>query len=145
MRLADCISGVESSHNVLAIRFEPVMFQNKPKWVLPLLDKISTLNGNCTNDTALAIACTSYGKYQILGVNIYDKRYPTSIAHYWQLESDQDLIFARFISAEGFSPEEDVTTWDNESFTEFATFYNGPGNVEAYVTSMKKQAGMTNG
>jgi len=143
--LADCIAKVESSDNVLAIRFEPVMFANKPGWVIPLLGKISGLNQNCDRDTALAIACTSYGKYQILGVNIYDKGYSTSIAHYWQLESDQDEIFGRFVSSKGFTPIEDVTTWNDATFIEFATFYNGPGAVASYVTSMKKAAGLTNG
>ena len=140
MRLDECIAMVESSNNNKAIRFEPVMFTNKPTWVLGTLSKIAIVH-ECSRDTALAIACTSYGYYQILGANIYANGYIKTVFDYVFNKADQDIAFAKFIGREGFNSTDDISGWTADQFEKFATFYNGPGNIDGYIDRMEQAAG----
>jgi hypothetical protein len=136
-RLIDVAKIVESSDRLKVSRFEPVMFSNKPTWVLPLLPTIQRYNPGIDRDTALQYACTSYGLFQILGVNIYDKGYKQTVFDFVVNENDQEAIYSAFVSAKGFDPNENVTSWPLERLLDYATFYNGPANPEAYVSAME--------
>ncbi len=139
MTLYDCVAGVESSHNPLALRFEPVMFQNRELWALRTIPKIIQANTGISQDTGLMLACSSFGKYQVLGANIYAQGYEKSIFAFVNSESDQDATFAGFIKPHGFNPLDDVSKWPAEKFSEFAAFYNGPANVADYAAAMQRQ------
>jgi hypothetical protein len=123
------------------MRFEPVMFSNKPLWVLNQVKVIQANHGgpsSCDSDTALAIACTSYGLYQILGANIYANGFKGTIFEYVASAVIQETAFNAFIAAHGFSANEPMDGWSQSEYQDFASFYNGPGNIQAYVQAMMR-------
>jgi hypothetical protein len=134
--LAGCIATVESSNNLDAIKFERRLFDNTPPWILDQVPTIQKYN-KCDETTAIAIGCTSYGEYQLLGANVYAKGADTSIISWCYLVSEQEAIFEAFIKTKGYEPYEDITLWNDQKFIDFATFYNGPDDVENYVKAMK--------
>lgn len=138
MRLADCVAAVESFGGWQgAIRFESALDLSHPQWVEGQASKIATAN-RCSIPTALMLACTSFGDYQILGANIYAGGYDAPILAWWASPAEQDQSFSRFIEPRGFSADEDVTAWDDARFLAFGAFYNG--NAAAYSAAMKKAA-----
>jgi hypothetical protein len=139
--LSDVIADVESSDNPFELRFEASLYQKDPAWVAKQVPAIQKSNGYCDASTALMIACTSWGTYQLLGANIYSLGFAKPIMNFAS-EADQDALFQQFIAPEGYSSTEDISGWSEERFTAFATFYNGPDDGAAYVASMKKEAGM---
>jgi hypothetical protein len=142
--LQDCIQWVESGNHAEAMRFEPTLFTSRPAWVVNQIAKIQYAHGgatSCDTNTAMQIACTSYGLYQILGANIYASGdFKNSIFDFVFDLLFQEDAFQRFIAPHGFTPDEDLSTWNDERFAAFATFYNGPGNVASYVKAMRAHA-----
>lgn len=136
--LENVVSQIESSNNHLAVRYEPTLFSAKELWVLNTLPKVQRANPGISYDTALMIACTSLGLYQCLGANIYALGYGKTWAEFATDPVAQDGIFIQFLKPAGFTSLEDVTLWDDVRFGKFATFQNGPGNVQAYVSKMKQ-------
>jgi hypothetical protein len=131
---------VESSGNQYAIRFEPATFQAAPAWIMKQVSRIQYAHGKIgamDAQTALAVGCTSYGLYQILGANIYSGVYAKPFWQFMENVADQQAAFQEFISPHGFDPTEDVSEWADSRFAAFATFYNGPGAVDDYVAMMK--------
>lgn len=139
MILSDVIAGVESSDNIMAMRFEPAMYGNAPGWAKNQLTYIHAANPWASPETGLMIASTSWGRYQILGANIYAfGAYNSPIAAFLASSSDQESVFHDFIGPHGYHPEDDTSVWNIAEFGAFAAFYNGPGAVDAYVAAMKR-------
>jgi len=141
MLLKDVISYVESKGNEKAMRFEPVTYLNKPLWIVNQIVKIQYQHGGpgmCDYDTALAVGCTSYGKYQLLGANLYGPvcAVPGTIFDFVNDQDEQEKAFSKFVSRAGYDPLADISGWTPDKFSEFAEFYNGPGNIVAYVEQM---------
>lgn len=135
--LAQCISQLESDNDTDALRFEPELYSNCPEWISKQLENIAKIH-SCTIYTAQMIACTSWGKYQILGANIYAKGYTKHIFDYvWDEEYVQDISFNHFVANGGFDWRTDISKWDQTELEKFAGFYNGPGNVIDYANKMK--------
>ncbi len=63
------IAYVESNNNQFAIRFEPHLY-SKSKYNKKILDLIQAIN-ECSLETAKVLYCCSFGKYQIMGFNLY--------------------------------------------------------------------------
>jgi hypothetical protein len=139
--LQQCIAGVESGHRLDAIRFEPDLFSASPQWVRNQITKIQYAHGGssaCSVSTATMLACSSFGLYQILGANIYAGNFKNTVFAYIADQSLQNSVFAEFIKPHGFVPDDDLTSWTDQMFTSFATFYNGPNAPAAYVAAMRK-------
>jgi len=130
-QLKDIIKLIESSNNPLAVRFEPLFYDNlKPKTNDPAVLKIKKIH-KCTYYTALMIASTSWGLYQIMGYNLYfyDLTEKTVFEYLFD-EEEQEKAFQKFIEKRkiNFSIEELKT--DPEKIRKFAKYYNG--DTEGY-------------
>lgn len=136
MILSQCISLVESNDNPDAIRFEPELYLNCPDWITNTISNIAEKN-ICSTDTAKMIACSSWGKYQILGANIYAQGFANNIMDFvFDGDQSQETIFNKFITTGGFDWRDNLGTWSQEQFENFARFYNGPGNFQNYAAKM---------
>lgn len=130
------IARVESSDRPYAIRFEPTLWSMPPAWVSNTRGIIAKANG-CTNDTALAIACTSYGLFQVLGAVLYgDLAFPNPVSFFHYDAEQQVTQFRALVTKWGFD-------WQNFDFTDealidkFSLRYNGPKALPAYANAMK--------
>ena len=144
--LASVIKAIESGGNPHAVRFEPVAYQDWA-WV-PAMDRIQVKH-KCSKDTAKMIACTSWGLYQLMGVNIFDPRYPKDAEtpldppDVFAFVGDtgmQDLLFAAFLRAKGLNYTLEELLADDVKMAAFARAYNGPGNVAAYSDLIRQHA-----
>ena len=141
--LADVVAQVESSDNPDAIRYEPIV-HSRFKNITPgtdnyyILENIMKYN-NCNLQTACVLASMSFGKYQIMGENLYgnmiDLKY--GVIDYLSDEEDQEISFEVFVSKIGFYYGQIFYLMTDNDLLKFATRYNGPGNPEAYVKAMK--------
>jgi hypothetical protein len=138
--LSFAVALVESSNDQFALRFEPAMFQSKPIWVIGMLPKILTAHPNMSRDTALMLACSSFGYYQILGANIWSGGFTGKYNEYLSNLTVQFTAFDNFVKQRGFSASEDISKWSDERYANFATFYNGPGASQNYIDALKKNA-----
>jgi hypothetical protein len=97
--IIDVIKTVESSNNQYAFRFEEKLYflhRASKTSLSKVLKRVKMLN-QCSNDTSLMICSTSWGLYQILGINIYGMcNYDNSIINYLKSKDDQDKIFKTF-------------------------------------------------
>lgn len=129
------------------------MFTSDPQWVEGQEQRIATIN-RCDVTTARALACASWGFYQLLGANIYAQGCTLDLIEFLSDEHDysplddgealgaQSAMFSKFIAGHGFRPTEPVTSWTDARFLAFAEFYNGPGATAAYANAMKRAAGL---
>jgi len=97
------ISYVESNNNSFAIRFESELYKHAksdPK----ILETIKSINV-CSTATAKMIYCSSWGKYQIMGFNIYGIcKFDREIGAFLCNEWDQDKAFKTFLLAKYKKP-----------------------------------------
>jgi len=97
--IIDVIKTIESSNNQYAFRFEEKLYflhRASKTNLSKVLKRVRMLN-QCSNDTVLMICSTSWGLYQILGINIYGMcGYDKSIVNYLKSKDDQDKIFKTF-------------------------------------------------
>jgi len=63
------IAYVESNNNQFAVRFEKHLY-SRNKYNKKILDLIQAIN-ECSLETAKVIYCSAFGKYQIMGFNLY--------------------------------------------------------------------------
>jgi hypothetical protein len=138
--LLDAVAKVESGTDYAAMRFEAVTFQNKPAWIEKSVARIMYCHGGspkCDATTALMIACTSWGAFQILGANIWSGTYAGTIFDFANNIEAQTNVFSAFITPRGFHINDQISSWENSEGLEFASFYNGPGNPAAYWAALK--------
>jgi hypothetical protein len=97
--IADVIKTIESSNNQYAFRFEEKLYflhRASKTNLSKVLKRIRMIN-QCSNDTALMICSTSWGLYQILGINIYGMcGYDKSIINFLKNANDQENVFKDF-------------------------------------------------
>jgi hypothetical protein len=97
--IVDVIKTVESANNQYAFRFEEKLYflhRASKTNLSKILKRIKMLN-QCSNETALMICATSWGLYQILGINIYGMcGYDKSIIDYLKKVDDQEKVFKVF-------------------------------------------------
>jgi len=95
----EVIKTIESSNNKYAFRFEEKLYflhRASKTNLSKILKRIRMIN-QCSNDTALAICSTSWGLYQILGINIYGIcGYDKSIVDFLKNVDDQEKVFKIF-------------------------------------------------
>lgn len=139
--LAAVIAQVESSNNSFCIRYEAEMFE---RWcatkLMPaqsaVVQRIETTN-KCNMMTALMIACTSWGKYQLLGESLYGIgmgwTYP--IGQFFAVP--QSLYFNHFLNQRSINFLLSDIQSDPAKREEFIAAYNGLGAVETYWAKMQ--------
>ena len=97
--IVNVIKAVESSNNKYAFRFEEKLYflhRASKTNLSKILKRIRMIN-QCSNETALAICSTSWGFYQILGINIYGVcGYDKSIIDFLKNVDDQEKVFKIF-------------------------------------------------
>jgi hypothetical protein len=132
MTLSDLIAQVESNGNPFAIRYEPA-HRPAPEFVSRMVDA-----AKCSEATAVILCCCSFGAYQIMGDELMSLGYPGSpIAYCAQTVANQTDMFNRVLDEKGLGgwTLNDVIN-DHVKCEEFATKYNGPGNVQDYMARM---------
>jgi hypothetical protein len=151
--LAAVVALVESRNNPNAMRFEPDLYHRIQtrlrllpidSLILDMRRRVALIHG-CSFDTACMILATSWGKFQLLGENIYDSqilpgRYPYNCTVVQFLNSPplQEVMFNSFLVRRGI----DFTIFgimDDESLRNaFIEVYNGPGDVAGYWAAMQR-------
>lgn len=138
--IADVIAIVESSNNQKAIRFEPLTYNNNVNKVNNIITIIQNAN-KCSLGTARMIYCSSFGKYQIMGFNLYN---PAScalginIVDYLNSSSLQDSTFYSFLKSAHLDPNiyTPQAMANNPNLqVQFGNVYNGNGT--AYAVGIK--------
>lgn len=134
--LESVIARIESADKPYAIRTEDHLRLNPPTWVTNATPAIVHANG-CNLMTALYIACTSYGLFQILGAVLYgDLRFPNPVSYFHYDAEQQVTQFRALVRRWGFDPERfDLT--NDVLIDKFALRYNGPNALPAYANSVK--------
>lgn len=134
--LETVIARVESADRPYAIRFEPELFDGPPSWVAGPVAVIEKANF-CNAATALAISCTSYGLFQVLGAVLYgDLRYQNPVSYFHYDAEQQVTQFRALVTKWGFDPEH--FDFDDASLIDkFSLRYNGPNALPAYANAIK--------
>ena len=71
-KLLEAIAHIESNEWQYAIRFEPATYIRKMAFDKIIIQDIIKYN-KCSKETAFSIYSTSYGAWQLMGFNIYNK------------------------------------------------------------------------
>lgn len=133
--IADLVALVESANEPYAMRYEPEF--------MPNLSFVTEYAKQCRVSYATAHVClsTSWGKYQIMGNNLWSFGMSISMPEYCANVKTQDKYFQIFLIKTGL----EQITKDYQSFISdeskmmvFASKYNGPDNPQAYVERMKE-------
>ena len=130
--LSDCVAQVESSNNSGAFRYEPG-YQPSAFGVYHAT-KFAT-GSWIDNLTAETIAKCSYGRFQVMGDNLYNAmQYSKSIWHFVATPQDQLDIFNEFLTRGHFKdmPFEGMV---RSEVVAFALYYNG---AAVYADSLAK-------
>lgn len=132
LSLADLVAYIESRGSNSAIRFEPDTY-NKftngapiPKEASVILARIRTAN-NCSIHTAAMIYSSSWGKFQLMGFNVYaDVDYSRPVGEFLCCQTDQNARFAAFLKRNGlFNYNPAMLAQDQAQRSHFAMAYNG--------------------
>ena len=132
--LSDCVAHVESAGNPLAMRFEPDF--NPTNAAIITVQSFAT-NGYMNKITARMIASTSWGRYQIMGANLWTQGYTGTILGYLSSNIAQRESFERFIQHIGFT-DRPFKLMSPDAVLKFARLYNGS---EVYAESLNRAYG----
>lgn len=132
LSLADIVSFIESRGRLSAIRFEPTVYnkfvdpKNVPKAAALIVARIVKAN-NCSNSTAAMIYSSSFGKYQVMGFNIYaDDDFTMPVGEFLGCQSAQDARFTAFLKRNGLGNYTGTQlAHDQAARLNFAIKYNG--------------------
>ncbi|HCB69334.1 MAG TPA: DUF3380 domain-containing protein [Persephonella sp.] len=124
--LAEIIKQIESSNNKLAVRFEPHFYERlKNRTNDTAVLKIREIH-KCTYYTALMIASTSWGYFQIMGYNLYFYNLiDTTVFEFLYNEELQEKAFQEFIEKRKINFSVEELKSDPEKIRRFARYYNG--------------------
>lgn len=124
--LSEVVAQVESSGNLLAMRYEPAWTpQNE-------MNAQHYATGGWIDEPTAAMICkTSWGKYQIMGDNLYGALgYNGTLVDYLNSPIRQLKYFQAFLRTIGFSDVDFGTMTPSEKVA-FGSAYNGNGPVYA--------------
>lgn len=136
--LAQVLSRVESSDNPYALRFEPATHQDVVQGRFSQAVSRAQIANSCSLATAQIIAATSWGRYQIMGFNMYADPGRPSVGLFLGSPAEQTYELSKFLGPLDHDPGEDAA-WimsDVNKRQNFASRYNGTGNVASYATAM---------
>ena len=141
--LAGVIKSIESGGNPHALRFEPDAYANW-NWV-PAMDRIKAKHA-CSEKTARMIGCTSWGLYQIMGINIFDPRLPAidpvDVIDFVNDVGLQEAAFTAFLNLRGINFALDDLLADQDKLRIFAITYNGSRDPDAYAALIRQHAAL---
>ena len=133
--LSDCVAQVESANNPCAMRYEPDYVPTLNS--IQLTQKFATA-GYMDTITARMIASTSWGKFQIMGANLYAVlKYEDTLVSFLSDVGSQLAAFQSFIGHLGFT-DGPFAMMGEASLLKFARLYNGS---EVYAESLKHAYG----
>lgn len=143
LTLARVIADVESNSRYGALRFERRIFNRiTDQGSTPVTVAIAKAC-NCSSDTAKMIYSTSWGAFQIMGFNIYDKGigYTGDISTFLFNQDTQVAAFNTFIKTKGIEYSiEDLK--DEHTRNTFAVTYNGSTDYAVRVLASMKRLGL---
>lgn len=136
--LAKAIARVESNDSLSAIRFEPEVYERLVAGAYGGSIPGTMTWNKCNRATAHMIRATSWGKYQIMGFNLYaNPPMQLSIAEFLASPEAQDEQFARFLAGCGMAEVTLASLVSNPVTRQtFITHYNGPDAVDYYWSRM---------
>jgi len=138
LTLEELIADIESAGNKYAMRFEPHVFdRTQSSTRYGVMVNIARARNKCSRDTARVIISTSWGKFQIMGFNLYDPAsldYPSSVGQYMATDTDQAETFKTFCLNKGiyFSISDLL---DEALALRFARTYNGADEYAKKIMS----------
>ena len=136
VEMADVISRVESTDFIGAIRYEPLVFADH-HFNYSQIANAKDAN-HCNERTARLILSCSWGAYQIMGFNLYERTacdYHGSIADFLASKLAQRMALKKLLDSDhlGYTPAELL---DTNKRNHFAEKYNGPGNIADYSAKL---------
>ena len=147
--IAPVIAQVESATSDAALRFEPALYEH---WATPtpvrdaIVANIRSIH-KCSRPTARMIACTSWGRYQILGENLYSAMCGCRLSVFGFVASPgaQLSFFREFLRNRGIDFTLQDIIVDPGKRQQFVEGYNGPGDIDAYWVEIKDAVKMLGG
>lgn len=116
---AQLIARIESNNNAHAMRYEPAF----------RIDELTLTKARkyqkVTHATAGIILKTSWGKYQMMGYNIYFLGYQSDIIDFCTNMSHQDKMFQEFLEYHNINYTLEELKTDETKRNHFAKVYNG--------------------
>ncbi|MGH2612638.1 MAG: N-acetylmuramidase domain-containing protein [Rhabdochlamydiaceae bacterium] len=137
--LQQIIIHIESSGNPHAMRFEPQFRAHLCEHIYDdnkIIHVIQTIN-KCSRDTALTIAATSWGEFQIMGYNLYDLKYANDVITFCSTQKSQFDYFNKFLLSHDLTYSWKYMKDHKSELDNFAFEYNG--SVD-YAKSMMRAA-----
>lgn len=130
--IAQVIAHVESAGRGDAMRFEPAVYERALAGSYGPQVAAAVTAHKCSQATARVIVSTSWGKFQLMGFNLYPNLTGLSVAAF--MSTPQDPAFGKFLAIkrlDHFTAQQLFS--DLAARLSFATVYNGPGNPQAYA------------
>ena len=120
--LASVVAKVESNDNGYALRYEPAWRVSNGS-----VSRIATIN-ECTRDTARVLGAISWGRYQIMGSNLYDAGLTVPVGGYLNDDVLQQQYFISFLDRNDINFSIVDILDDDQKAHRFGLRYNGaPG------------------
>jgi hypothetical protein len=134
--LSQLVALVETGNNPWAMRYEPGFTVQTGA----INSAMKAIHPDCSAWTSRIILCTSWGKYQIMGSNLYAQGLTGWPGEYLADEALQDMHFLAYCQKAQivFTLDALFNSDDDTNLETFARKWNGPGNVDAYVGRMKQ-------
>ena len=132
--LSDVVAQVESGGCLDAIRYEPTYTPSENA----VNNAIKYASGCWISATTAKMLCmTSWGKYQIMGSNLYGvMSYQKTLVNFLRSTYDQYAIFNEFIAKGGFT-DQPINGMDSAELNRFALYYNGSIIYAASLKAVK--------
>ncbi len=119
LTLPQVIAHVESRGRLDAVRFEP-------GWQTMVSSaRIAARVNMCSFPTAIQLCKFSWGKYQIMGSNLYDLGLSLSIGHFLNDSVTQDEMFNEFVTDRDINFTLQQVLTEPDKMHTFALHYNG--------------------
>lgn len=149
LSLSEVVAWIESRGALSAIRFEPTVY-NKfttgaelPKEASAILRRIQAAN-KCSIHTAAMIYSTSWGKFQLMGFNVYaDADFSMPIGEFLASQTAQGSRLVSFLKRNGladYTPQQLAV--DQSARSHFAMKYNGAIGYANNIVAALKYFGM---
>lgn len=127
------IAQVESGGRLDAVRFEPAVYQRVCAGYAAEAVTVCMVSVDCSHETAAVLVASSWGRYQLMGFNLWGLDYRRGLAELLTSAVLQDTLLERFL----VSRHLDECSWarlvaEPAMRSWFVSRYNGPGAVEAY-------------
>jgi len=138
MDIKEVIKEIESSGNKQAIRFEPHFYESLEKRKINdmAIQRIQKIH-RCSYFTALMIASTSWGLFQIMGYNLYFYSLTEkTVFEFLFDEAEQEKAFEKFIQIKSINFSIEEMRSDPEKIRKFAKVYNG--DTEGYSRKIER-------